>query len=97
MTLEKKEIKLSIEIRKEIISDIKNKKELKYVDDCIVSDLLGEYFKENKNSLKEFSKELSFKRLKRKAIYKTLLKEIRKKIRIVYGVFKPENPSEKPP
>ncbi|MEW6063072.1 MAG: hypothetical protein AB1571_01740 [Nanoarchaeota archaeon] len=65
----------------EIISDIKNKKELKGLDNKFIQTIASD----NGDILAKFSK-IDFKKLKRTREYKKFFKNIRKKLRLVYGI-----------
>src|SRR3989344_2591205 len=73
---------------KQIINDIKNKKELRNLDDRFIKEKLDAYLQ--KNPL-ELDKE--FKQLKRSSSYRLMLKAIRKDLREIYGAFIKGKPS----
>lgn len=71
-----------------LIKDILGKKELKNLDETIVIEELNKFFKRNK----EVKKTLEDKNFNKKsAEYKLALKEVRKKLREIYGVFIQKN------
>ena len=74
----------------EIVSDIKRKKELKDLDDNFIRSIISGY------NLGNFT-ELDFKRLKRTKEYKAFFKDIRKKLRLIYGVSKELSFKERQP
>ena len=78
--------KVSEEIIKKIIIDIKKKKELAAVEDEFVKDLLIQYLSQ-KSKLIDFLIEHELKTLPRSSKYKQLIKDIRATLRKVYGVF----------
>lgn len=68
----------------ELVKDILGKKELKNLDEAIVVDELNKFFKRNKK-VKKTLEDKDFN--KKSAEYKLALKEVRKKLREIYGVF----------
>ncbi|MFH1770880.1 MAG: hypothetical protein ABH828_04990 [archaeon] len=68
----------------ELVKDILRKKELKNLDETTVVEELNKFFKKNKE-VKKILEEKSFN--KKSAQYKWALKEVRKKLREIYGVF----------
>ncbi len=68
-----------------IVKDVKKKKELRQLDDSFVEEIVCERLKGLEVKFYEFEK---FKRTK---IYKTLLKNIRKVLREIYGLFIEKN------
>ena len=72
----------------QIIKDIKNKKELRNLDDEFVKEKLYIYLKKNHLDLNK-----EFKQLRRSSNYKLMLKAIRKELREIYGAFIKGKPS----
>ena len=68
----------------ELVKDILDKKELKNLDETIVIEELNNFFKRN-NGIKEILEEKNYN--KKSSEYKLALKEVRKKLREIYGVF----------
>lgn len=82
-----------MDYEKELIEDIKDKKELRMLDDEFVKNKLDVFFKERyyeqekKKFLEKLSKSKSYKQFTKSKEYKFLIKEIRAELRRVYGVF----------
>ncbi len=80
--------------KKELIKKLKEKKELKDIDISFISHRIDEYIKDN--NLEEKFNSLGFFRT---SSYKKMFKDLRKKLREVYGIFRAksfmENPSIK--
>ena len=74
----------------QVIKDIKNKKELRNLDDEFIKEKLDVYLQKNHLDLDK-----EFKQLKRSSSYKLMLKAIRKDLREVYGAFIKGKPSLK--
>lgn len=75
-------------MNKIIISAIKDKKELRSLDDSYVENVLVKYFSQNKKLEKKLlEKELNPKSKE----FKETIKEVRAKLREVYGVFQKED------
>jgi len=72
---------------KSLIQDIKKKKELSAISDKFVKDHLINYFKQNPKIKTKLEKSLNPK----SAVYKKVVKEIRAKLRRVYGLFREDN------
>ena len=77
----------------EIISDIKNKKELRALDEDFISRKLGEFFKDISNYqykeriLKRLSSVKDYKQFSKSKEHDFLIKNIRAELRKVYGAF----------
>ncbi|MFH1589787.1 MAG: hypothetical protein ABIB43_04440 [archaeon] len=67
-----------------LVSDILSKRELQNLDEDIVNDLLKRYFQEN-SALKKILDKKEYN--PRSTEYKQVVKEIRKTLREIYGVF----------
>lgn len=85
MEINNKKIKKNIV--KELVDKIKAKKELSNTDDFIVIDKLENLFRQKKKYLYFISSADSFDKIKRSKIVDYIIKEIRKELRIKYGVF----------
>ncbi|QQG38875.1 MAG: hypothetical protein HYS32_00180 [Candidatus Woesearchaeota archaeon] len=73
---------------KNIIKDIKSKKELKTLDNNFVKEKIDSYLKDHKLDLDK-----PFKQLKRSEEYSLMKKSIREELRKIYGLFKIKQPS----
>jgi len=75
-----------------LVKDILSKKELRNLNEKFIKEQLENYFEKNK----EIKKKLELKEFnKRSEEYKRALKEVRKKLREIYGVFIEKNYSKK--
>lgn len=78
---------------KELIQDIKDKKELKKLDDDFVKNKLDVFFKdrhyeqEKEKFLKKLNESKTYKQFTKSREYKFLIKKLRSELRRVYGVF----------
>ncbi len=72
----------------ELINKIKQKKELQSLSENFIRDNLFEYLKQN-------SKLLPFLKNPKSAKYKQIIKEVRSKLRRVYGLFRIEENSKR--
>jgi len=75
---------------KQLIKDIKQKKELLQLDDQFVKEELNRYFKKEPKILKKLGEELNPKSKE----YKKVIKEVRAKLRRSYGLFRVEKESK---
>ena len=78
---------------KELIEDIKDKKELRALDEEFVQNKLVEFFKDKHHEqakdkfLKKLESSKTYKQFTKSKEYKFLIKELRAELRKVYGVF----------
>ena len=71
-----------------IIADIKDKKELKQLDNSYVRTIVEKELARNNKLAQLIKAEASFEKLKKKYEYELLFKDIRKKLRKAHGLFK---------
>jgi len=82
-----------MEHEKELIEDIKDKKELRMLDDDFVKNKLDAFFKERYHNqekakfLEKLSRCKTYKQFTKSREYKFLIREVRAELRRVYGVF----------
>ena len=69
-----------------LVSEIKKKKELRQVNDNFVRENLLAYLQQNMKLIGSFSRKLN----RKSAIYKKAIKEVRAKLRRMYGLFRVE-------
>jgi 16S rRNA (guanine(1405)-N(7))-methyltransferase len=91
--MDKSSEKTKINFFEEIASDVKNKKELRALDEDFVSRKLGEFFKDIRNYqykekvLKKLSESKSYKQFTKSKEHDFLIKNVRAELRKVYGAF----------
>lgn len=92
---------MNLTYQKELIQDIKSKKELKNLDDKFISEKLNSFF-ESKNYEREKQKIISklndsssYKQFTKSKEHDFLLKQIRAELRTIYGVFIDEHSNKK--
>lgn len=77
---------LNEEMKKNLREEIKKKKELRNISDKYLDDRLDSYFRSHNNILKSLPERFNPK----SAVIKNIVKEIRKNLRQVYGLFRTE-------
>lgn len=84
---------IKMKLLDKIITDVKKKKELKFLDDSFIK----EHYLKLLKSDKRFKglEELPLERIEKKQVYKQLIKEIRKIAHNVYGVFIDKNAAKR--
>jgi len=70
----------------EIIKDLKQKRELSDLDDSFIKCRILDYIKDNK-----LGEKLEKKNFKRTGMYRTMFKNIRKKLHEIYGIFRSDS------
>ncbi len=92
---------MNINYQKELIQDIKNKKELKNLDDSFVSEKLNSFFEnrtyeqEKQKIISKLNNSKSYKQFMKSKEHDFLLKSIRAELRTIYGVFIDEHSNKK--
>ncbi len=71
----------------QIIAHIKAKRELQHLDDSFVEELVQKQLQSNKKLREKINVSESFEKLKKSKVYDQLVKDIRAKLREIYGVF----------
>lgn len=78
---------VSDDVVRQIVLDIKSKKELANVDDGIVSEQLVKLLKQNSRALNFLLESTNTKQLRRSESYKKIIKFVRAELRQYYGMF----------
>jgi len=86
-------VKSSLPYEKELIEDIKDKKELRTLDEDFIKNKLDVFFKDRHHEqakakfIKKLESSKTYKQFTKSKEYKFLIKELRAELRKVYGVF----------